>query len=117
MSHVLKLLAALTAAVAVPGEVATMTMPPTPLDDVEVTNPACIQFWGEVRYRYPGYDHIVHVVNGCDQRALCAVSTNVDPDPITITLEPHTSQQVLVRRSSPARRFTPYVVCVLEEEE
>lgn len=75
--------------------------------------PDCIRYWAEARYRYPGYDHVVTVDNACVARAYCQVSTNVDPDPVLVVIEPAAQAEVLVRRGSPASEFVPRVVCEL----
>jgi hypothetical protein len=91
---------------------ATFIATPSAQDDT----PECIHYWGEARYRYPGYDHVVHVENGCESRAHCAVWTDVDPDPVAITVETQASLEVITRRGSPSREFTPYVECALEAD-
>lgn len=74
---------------------------------------ACISHRAEARFR-TGYDHLVHVENRCDRAARCAVSTNVSPTPIAITVAPRTTETVLTFRGSPAREFTAHVSCTLE---
>jgi hypothetical protein len=80
--------------------------------DELTTSMACVEAWGEVRYR-SGYDHIVHVRNGCEKPVLCAVSTNVNPDPQKVTVPPKEEIEVLTFRGSPAREFVPKVDCKL----
>jgi hypothetical protein len=75
--------------------------------------PACITYWPEVRYRNYGYDHIVHLANGCPAQAICSVSTDVNPNPIQVTVPSHEEIEVLSVRGSPAREFTPRVECGL----
>ena len=77
----------------------------------QAEEPACIRYWAEARYRYPGYDHVVTVENACVARANCQVSTNVDPDPVLVVVEAESQVEVLVRRGSPASEFVPRVVC------
>lgn len=73
--------------------------------------PACVKHRAEARYRNLGYDHLVHVSNGCDRPVACRVSTNVNPDPVEIALSPGESREVVTWRGSPAREFTARVAC------
>ena len=75
--------------------------------------PTCIASWPEARYRNYGYDHIVHIANGCPAQAICSVSTDVSPNPIQVTVASHEELEVLTARGSPAREFTPRVECGL----
>jgi|GraSoiStandDraft_23_1057293.scaffolds.fasta_scaffold632656_2 hypothetical protein len=75
-------------------------------------SPACVEAWGESRYRV-GYDHIVHVANRCEKAVLCRVSTNVNPDPVEVTVPSREEREVLTFRGSPAREFAPKVDCRL----
>jgi len=70
----------------------------------------CVTFQGRVRYSL-GYDHLVDVQNGCTQAVSCAVTTNVNPQPVTVNLKPTESATVVTFIGSPAREFTPRVVC------
>jgi hypothetical protein len=72
---------------------------------------ACVEYWGEVRYR-SGYDHWVHLRSSCTTDVLCAVTTDVNPTPIEVPLAPGEHKAVLTWRGSPAYAFTPYVRCV-----
>jgi hypothetical protein len=71
---------------------------------------SCVTFQGRVRYSL-GYDHLVDVQNGCTQAVTCAVTTNVNPEPINVSLEPTASTTVVTFIGSPAREFDPRVVC------
>lgn len=75
----------------------------------------CVQAWTEARYRNYGYDHVVHIYNGCATFATCQVSTNVAPKPITVRLKPSEYQEVLTFRGSPTSEFVPSVRCELDE--
>lgn len=72
---------------------------------------SCVEAWPEVRYRNYGYDHIVHLLSHCEVRAHCAVSSDVNPEPIDVLVPPREHIQVLTFRGSPASQFTPKVVC------
>lgn len=73
--------------------------------------PACIRSWPEARYRNYGYDHIVHVGNDCRVKASCAVSSDVNPEPIQVIVPAGEQVEILTSRGSPAREFTPRVEC------
>jgi hypothetical protein len=73
----------------------------------------CVEFWPEVRYANYGYDHVVHLYSRCDVSATCDVSTDVSPDKLRVDVPPGAEVEVLTRRGSPARRFTPRVECTL----
>ena len=75
--------------------------------------PACIQVWPEARYRNYGYDHIVHIGNACTVLAICAISSDVTPNPVRIEIKPGESLEVLIARGSTASQFTPRAECGL----
>lgn len=75
--------------------------------------PACISVSAYARYGAYGYDHIVTIANGCDQRAACLVTTDVNPDPIGVEVAPETRESVVTFRGSPASRFSANVRCEL----
>ena len=75
--------------------------------------PPCIQFWPEAQYRDYRYDHIVHVINNCQARASCAVSSDVTPTPVRAEVSPGQSVEVQTARGSKANEFTPRVECGL----
>jgi hypothetical protein len=77
------------------------------------TSLACVEAWGESRYRNAGYDHIVHVRNRCEKAVICRVSTNVNPDPVEGTVAAGEERELLTFRGSPARDFVPKVDCKL----
>ena len=73
--------------------------------------PPCIRSWPEVRYKNYGYDHIVHVGNDCRVKASCAVSSDVNPEPVQVIVPAGEQVEVMTSRGSPAREFTPRVEC------
>ena len=75
--------------------------------------PPCIQFWPESRYRDYRYDHIVHVINNCQARASCSVSSNVNPAPVRAEVPAGGSVEVMTAHGSQASEFTPRVECGL----
>jgi hypothetical protein len=73
--------------------------------------PECVKHRTEARYRNLGYDHLVHVQNGCDERVVCRVSTSVNSEPVEVGLSPGEEREVLTWRGSPAREFTTRIAC------
>lgn len=74
----------------------------------------CVTSRTEARYSGYGYDHLVHLRSACEAVARCSVSTNVNPAPQTVRLEPGREATVVTFRGSPAREFTARVECALE---
>ena len=79
------------------------------------TAKSCVKWTTEARYRPYGYDHLVHLNNGCDKPARCHVKTNVNPEPAEVRVLPKQSATVVTFQGSPAREFTAEVSCALEE--
>ncbi|MBW2456948.1 MAG: hypothetical protein JRI68_20710 [Deltaproteobacteria bacterium] len=78
----------------------------------EPTASAClIRYWTEARARYPGYDHLVHIHNGCELGVACTIHTSVRPSPLRTTVAARAKVAVLTYRGSPARRFNASVNC------
>jgi len=73
----------------------------------------CVQAWPEARYRNYGYDHIVHIFNGCKLQADCTLATDVAPQAIRVQVAPGEHREVLTFRGSPSSEFQMYVSCVL----
>lgn len=85
----------------------------TPTAETAPKAATCIEVHGSARYRNYGYDHVVVVRNGCDRKATCDVSTDVNPDPVRVELAPGAATEVLTFRGSPAREFSPRATCRL----
>jgi len=77
------------------------------------TTPDCIRFWPEARYQNYVYDHIVHVLNGCEVQAMCFVSSDVVQDAVRVTIDPGDESLVWLLRGAPTAEFTPRVECRL----
>ena len=90
--------------------VAGCTGPQAP---AQASNPTCIRFWPEARYRNYGYDHVVHLESECQTQAVCEVSTDVNPTEISVRLPAGEHVEVLTMRGSPAREFRSRVTCRL----
>ena len=77
------------------------------------STPDCVRFWPEARLEGNRYDHIVHVSNACQARAVCAVSTDVSPTPIRVEVVPAESSEVVTLRGATSADFAPRVECGL----
>lgn len=75
----------------------------------------CIQVWPEARYRNYGYDHIVHLFNGCSTSATCLVATNVAPKAIKVRIAPKQQVEVVTFRGSPSQEFQVQASCELDK--
>jgi hypothetical protein len=53
----------------------------------------------------------VHVGNDCRVKASCAVSSDVNPEPIQVIVPAGEQVEVMTSRGSPASEFTPRVEC------
>ncbi len=73
----------------------------------------CILSWPEARMQAYGYNHIVHVKDVCDVGADCVITTDVNPDPTKLAVGPKSETEVNTWLGSPARVFTPNVVCTM----
>jgi hypothetical protein len=80
---------------------------------VKPTQKSCIQFWGEARMQAYGYNHIVHVRDLCDAAADCSITTDVNPEPTRLVVAGHSEGEINTYLGSPARVFTPTVVCTM----
>lgn len=83
-------------------------------NDAAGDRPDCVHAWGEARYGALGYDHYVHVRNGCDRAVRCDVSTDVNPTPTRVRVEAGRATEVLTFRGSPASSFRATAACELE---
>jgi hypothetical protein len=70
-----------------------------------------VDTWAEARFDGGAYDHWITVLNDCGAPIHCSVWTDVNPNPQVVPIEPGQSVAVLTFRASPARIFTPQVVC------
>jgi len=53
----------------------------------------------------------VTVANGCDYAVHCTVSTDVNPAPVTLDLDPGASRTVTTFLDAPGSGFVPNVAC------
>jgi hypothetical protein len=77
----------------------------------QAPGPSCVDVRAEASFASAGYDHLVHLTNGCKQRMSCSVKTDVNPDAAMVSLAPGERQTVVTWRGSPARVFKPDVSC------
>lgn len=89
-----------------------LTVTLAPPDTSSADSRVCIAYWGEARY-VVGYNHIVHIVNGCDRDATCDVSTDVNPNVQTVAVPRGTHVAVTTFLGAPTSRFVPRVECAL----
>ena len=76
--------------------------------------PACIQVQSEARYVPYGYNHIVHLRNGCPRTATCTVATDVNPQAQTVEVAAASAVDVTTFMGAAAQAFTAQVACVLK---
>lgn len=88
---------------------------PERLDSTATATPGCVHARAEARYANYGYDHWVIIHNACGAAATCAVTTNVNPQPVRVGVPSGKTKEVLTFRGSPAREFSAKVACTLEE--
>jgi hypothetical protein len=72
---------------------------------------SCVKYRGEARPWGIGFKHVVILESGCTVTAECSVSTDVNPEPVVVTVPAKESREVVTFLSSPARAFVPSVVC------
>jgi hypothetical protein len=71
----------------------------------------CVAVRTEALYIVYGYDHHVHLTNGCDKAVRCEVTTSSNPDPTTVSLAKGEHQDIVMFRSSPASAVNAKVKC------
>jgi hypothetical protein len=71
----------------------------------------CVSVRTEAIYGAYGYDHHVHVHNGCDKAVRCEVTTNSNPEATTVILGKGESQDVVMFRGSPASELSANTKC------
>jgi len=83
------------------------------LGEPHAATPACVHVRAEARRAARGYDHWVFIHNDCDLPAACDVSTDQNPETMTLAVQPRSAGSVLTSSESPVKQFTPYVTCQL----
>jgi hypothetical protein len=71
----------------------------------------CVSVRTEAIYGAYGYDHHVHVHNGCDKAVRCEVTTNSNPEVTTVILGKGETQDVVMFRGSPASELSANTKC------
>jgi len=84
-----------------------------PVDAADAGPPLqrCVTIRAEVRYGAAEYNHIVVLTNACDKAEQCAVTTDVNPEPVNVTVPGHGTAEAVTFLGSPARTFVPKAVC------
>lgn len=108
----------LLGAVALAGLVGAVLAGPSALAEPPrgVPGPAaldCVKLRTEAAFASVGYDHLVHLTNNCKTAVTCTVTTNVNPDPATVSLGVGESKTLTTWRGSPAREFTADARCLV----
>ena len=80
-----------------------------PTSDKALT--ACTEVHAEVAYENLGYTHTVVLTNHCKKPVTCEITTNANPEPVSVSLDPDETHSIVTFRGSPAREFTPTVHC------
>ena len=75
----------------------------------------CVKWKQESRFVGFAYDHLVHLTNGCDHPVRCDVSSDVNPEPTSVTLKKGEKKSVLTFRGSPSRKFKAKVACAKQQ--
>ena len=71
----------------------------------------CVNVRTEALYIVYGYDHHVHLTNGCDKAVRCEVTTGANPEPTTVALAKGEHQDIVMFRGSPASVVNAKVKC------
>lgn len=72
---------------------------------------SCVSVTSDARYVPYGYNHVVILKNACQKDAICTVSTDVNPEPTSVTVPRGQTVEVITFSGSPARTFVPRVSC------
>jgi hypothetical protein len=71
----------------------------------------CVKVRTEALYIAYGYDHHVHLTNGCDKAVRCEVTTSANPEPTTATLAAGEHKDIIMFKGSPASEVNAQVKC------
>jgi hypothetical protein len=71
----------------------------------------CVKVRTEALYVAYGYDHHVHLTNGCDKAVRCEVTTSSNPEPTTAALAAGEHKDIVMFRGSPASAVNANVKC------
>ena len=74
-------------------------------------HPPCVELSHSAPYRGYGYNHIVHIRNGCDRSVHCRVTTSSNPEASEVDVPSNESRSVQMFMGSPAREFRSTVNC------
>lgn len=73
--------------------------------------PACVTASAQPVFNGTGYNHLVTVSNQCTATVACAVTTNVNPTPIELSVSAGQSRTVNTFFNSPVFGFNATVEC------
>lgn len=71
----------------------------------------CVRSWSEVRQANRGYDHVVHLYNGCEVRVRCEVTSDVNPRGVRLVVPVYQHREVVLTRNSSFGEFAASVEC------
>ena len=86
-------------------------MPKTAAAQPSARSSCVVRAWPDARYRGVGYDHIVHLANGCGFPVHCTVTTSANPRSLGAHLPAGGSRELVTYRNSPSRSFGIKVSC------
>jgi hypothetical protein len=75
------------------------------------TRPDCTTVTAQPIFNGSGYNHLVTITNGCSTQVSCTVTTDINPHPIAVTVEPGQSRTVNTYFNAAGYGFTPTVHC------
>lgn len=75
------------------------------------SRPACVSASAQPVFNGTGYNHLVTVSNQCAASVTCAVSTNVNPTPVELSVGAGQSRTVNTFFNSPVFGFNATVEC------
>jgi len=88
---------------------------PESRDSTKADVSKCVEVRTEAIYVPYGYDHHVHVHNGCDKRVRCEVTASSNPATTVVTLASGETQDVVMFRGSPASEVSATVKCEAQD--
>jgi hypothetical protein len=77
--------------------------------------PRCITMTSEARTTAGGYDHVVRFASQCGAPAFCTVSTDAQPNPLSVELPERQSVDVVTLAGSTERAFRPQAFCLVDD--
>lgn len=72
---------------------------------------SCVEVGGASIWAATGWNHVVYLTNRCSADVSCDVSTNVAPEPQSVTLSSNVTTFVVTSIRAPESVFVPVVSC------